>query len=155
MLAVNTGKTFLSCVPVSDDGPLTYGNFAIDGVPGKASKITLKFHDPGGSLGKGVLPTESLIDHIKTPLNGIFKASIIDVGIPTIFVSVEDFSYKTSCTVEDLDRDSETYSALRREAIETGYASLLHYTAICFYVKHMLNCMCKSPCCKISGRYYV
>ena len=123
VLAVNTGKTFLSCVPVSDGGPLTYGNFAIDGVPGKASKITLKFHDPGGSLGKGVLPTESLINHIKTPLNGIFKVSIIDVGIPTIFVSVEDFSYKMSCTVEDLDRDSETKSAL--EAIRCEVAVML------------------------------
>tara|TARA_Y100000590_G_scaffold441315_1_gene567820 strand:- start:4952 stop:6112 length:1161 start_codon:yes stop_codon:yes gene_type:complete len=123
VLATNTGKTFLSSVPVSDEGPVPCGDFAIDGVPGTASKIALKFHDPGGSLGKGLLPTKSLIDYIKTPLNGIFKVSIIDVGIPTIFVAAEAFSYKMSCTLEDLDKDFETQNAL--EAIRCEVAVLL------------------------------
>ena len=123
VLAVNTGKTFLSCVPVSDNGPLPYGDFAIDGVPGTASKITLKFDNPVGSLGKGVLPTKAVIDHIKTPLHGIFKASVIDVGIPTIFVSHEDFNYQMSNTVEHLDKNLEIKSVL--EAIRCEVAVML------------------------------
>ncbi len=135
VLAVNTGKTFLSCVPVSDNGPLPYGDFAIDGVPGTASKITLKFDNPGGSLGKGVLPTKAVIDHIKIPFGGVFKASIIDVGIPTIFVLNEDFNYQMSSTIEDLDKDLETKNILEAIICDVGVMLVLANDAETAHIK--------------------
>ena len=110
--SVNTGKTFLCGVPVSEHGPISEGDFAIDGVPGTASRIYLKFYNPGGSLGKGVLPTKSPIDNIKIPSGEVYRTSVIDVGIPTIFVLAEELNHRMTATLEDLDSDWETKNIL-------------------------------------------
>ena len=110
--SVNTGKTFLCGVPVSEHGPISEGDFAIDGVPGTASRIYLKFYNPGGSLGKGVLPTKSPIDNIKIPSGEVYRTSVIDVGIPTIFVLAEELNHRMTATLEDLDNDWETKNIL-------------------------------------------
>lgn len=123
VMALNTGKKFVARVPVADDGPSPAGDFVIDGVPGTASKITLQFDDPGGTLGKGVLPTNSVVDHINIPSGAVYRASIIDAGIPTIFVLTEDFNYQMSSVVEELDNDLETKSIL--EAIRCKVAVML------------------------------
>jgi len=123
VLATNTGKTFLCSVPVSDEGPLPVGNFVIDGVPGTASKIALKFNDPGGSLGKGIMPTKKLIDDITTTSHGNYSVSVVDVGIPTIFVLTEDLNHRMSSKLEDLDSDLETKNIL--EAIRCEVAVIL------------------------------
>ena len=99
-------------VPVSEHGPISEGDFAIDGVPGTASRIYLKFYNPGGSLGKGVLPTKSPIDNIKIPSGEVYRTSVIDVGIPTIFVLAEELNHRMTATLEDLDNDWETKNIL-------------------------------------------
>eukprot|EP00127_Corallochytrium_limacisporum_P003399 Clim_evm27s149 gene=Clim_evmTU27s149 len=71
------------------------GSEVIAGVPGSAAPILLRFLDPGGTLGlpKGhpqggsSLPTGNEVDELgpsKIP------CSIIDVGIPTVFVRASD-----------------------------------------------------------------
>lgn len=43
------------------------GNFSIAGVPGTSSPIKLKFINPSGTLGKGLLPTGNVIDFLDVP----------------------------------------------------------------------------------------
>src|SRR5919202_1690664 len=57
VLSANTGKHYIAHVPVRDGRAETEGDYTIDGVPGPGARIVLEFLEPGGSLGKGVLPT--------------------------------------------------------------------------------------------------
>lgn len=78
----NTSKIIDATFPIDDDGsPQMYGDFAIDGVVGTASKIRLAFLNPAGSKTGSLLPTSSIIDTIHS-----ITVTCIDVGNPCVFV---------------------------------------------------------------------
>lgn len=57
----NTEKVIIADVKTKD-GCVEYdGDFAIAGVPGTASPVRLKFVEPSGTLGKGLLPTGNAV----------------------------------------------------------------------------------------------
>ncbi len=82
----NTGKRIIAEVPVKEDGFDEAGDYAISGVPGTGSKITLRFADPGGSMTGKLLPTGNLQDTLAVPALGGIRVSIVDAANPVVFV---------------------------------------------------------------------
>ncbi|MCY3785197.1 MAG: hypothetical protein OXG47_00515, partial [bacterium] len=57
VLNLNTGQRFATRIPVSAGRYDPSGDFAISGVPGTGARLTLEYLEPGGSIGRGALPT--------------------------------------------------------------------------------------------------
>ncbi len=82
----NTGKRIIAEVPVKEGGFDEAGDYAIAGVPGTGSKITLRFAEPGGSMTGKLLPTGNLQDTLAIPGLGRITVSIVDAANPAVFV---------------------------------------------------------------------
>ena len=86
----NTKKIIAEDV-MTPNGEVKYtGDFAIAGVPGTASPVKLKFVNPAGTLGNGLLPTGNATDILDVPEFGKVKVSIIDAANPLVFVKAKD-----------------------------------------------------------------
>lgn len=95
----NIGKTIVAHVPVADGAVQEAGDFELDGVAFPAAEIVLEFLDPAdeGEDGGAMFPTGNLIDELDVPealvAGGRLKATLINAGIPTIFVNAADLGY--------------------------------------------------------------
>jgi len=73
------------------------GDFALDGVTFPAAEVALEFMDPadegGGEGGGAMFPTGALVDTLDVPGVGRFPATLINAGIPTIFLNAHDLGY--------------------------------------------------------------
>ncbi|MBQ7796642.1 MAG: 3-methylitaconate isomerase [Lachnospiraceae bacterium] len=87
---LNTQKEIIAQVPVKDGRAVTEGDFEIDGVPGTAAKVTLKFVNPQGAASGKLLPTGNVKDYIEIE-GKTYEYSFVDACNPVIFVHPEDF----------------------------------------------------------------
>ncbi|WGT31771.1 2-methylaconitate cis-trans isomerase PrpF [Pseudomonas atacamensis] len=92
----NIGKTIIAHVPITNGEVQETGDFELDGVTFPAAEVQVEFMDPateeeGG--GGSMFPTGNLVDELEVPGVGTFKATMINAGIPTIFVNAEDIGY--------------------------------------------------------------
>jgi probable AcnD-accessory protein PrpF len=92
----NIGKTIIAHVPITGGAVQETGDFELDGVNFPAAEVQLEFLDPAaeeeGAEG-AMFPTGQLVDELEVPGVGTFKATMINAGIPTIFVNAEDIGY--------------------------------------------------------------
>ncbi len=88
----NIGKTIVAHVPVANGQVQETGDFELDGVTFPAAEIQLEFLDPAdeGEDGGAMFPTGNLVDDLDVPGVGTFKATLINAGIPTIFLNATD-----------------------------------------------------------------
>jgi probable AcnD-accessory protein PrpF len=93
----NIGKTIVSHTPMSDGVVQETGDFELDGVTFPAAEVQLEFLDPAddgeGEGGGSMFPTGQLVDDLEVPGVGTLKATLINAGIPTIFVNAEAIGY--------------------------------------------------------------
>ena len=95
----NIGKTIVAHVPMTDGQVQETGDFELDGVTFPAAEIQLEFLDPseegdgGAGLSNGVFPTGNLVDELEVPGVGTFRATLINAGIPTVFLDAADLGY--------------------------------------------------------------
>ena len=95
----NIGKTIVVHVPIANGEVQETGDFELDGVTFPAAEIVLEFMDPsddgdaGAQLRNGMFPTGNLVDDLDVPGVGTLKATMINVGIPTVFVNAADIGY--------------------------------------------------------------
>eukprot|EP01114_Cavostelium_apophysatum_P009071 TRINITY_DN22149_c0_g1_i1.p1 TRINITY_DN22149_c0_g1~~TRINITY_DN22149_c0_g1_i1.p1 ORF type:complete len:397 (+),score=116.55 TRINITY_DN22149_c0_g1_i1:118-1308(+) len=92
----NIGKTIIAHVPVTDGAVQETGDFELDGVTFPAAEVQLEFLDPAAEEeggGGSMFPTGNLVDELEVPGVGTLKATMINAGIPTIFVSAEAIGY--------------------------------------------------------------
>lgn len=84
----NIGKTIVAHVPMTAGEVQETGDFELDGVTFPAAEIALEFLDPAdeGEDGGAMFPTGNLVDELAVPGFGTFKATLINAGVPTIFV---------------------------------------------------------------------
>ena len=86
----NTNKIIIADVQ-TPGGEVEYsGDFAIAGVPGTASPVKLKFVEPSGTLGHGLLPTGNAVDTLDVPGYGPVEVSIVDAANPLVFARAAD-----------------------------------------------------------------
>lgn len=99
----------------TEDGEVVYdGDFAIAGVPGTASPIKLKFIDPAGTLGKGLLPTGNAVDVLDVPDFGKVEVSIVDAANPLVFVKAQSLGLNGGETPDDINGDAEKLDLLEK-----------------------------------------
>ena len=92
----NIGKTIIAHVPITNGEVQETGDFELDGVTFPAAEVQVEFMDPAAEEeggGGSMFPTGNLIDELQVPGVGTFKATMINAGIPTIFVNAEDIGY--------------------------------------------------------------
>lgn len=92
----NIGKTIIAHVPITNGEVQETGDFELDGVTFPAAEVQIEFLDPAAEEeggGGSMFPTGNLVDDLEVPGVGTFKATMINAGIPTIFVNAEDIGY--------------------------------------------------------------
>ena len=91
----NIGKTIVAHVPVVDGQVQETGDFELDGVTFPAAEVQLEFLDPAddGEDGGAMFPTGQVVDTLEVPGVGSFQATLINAGIPTIFLDAAALGY--------------------------------------------------------------
>jgi len=92
----NIGKTIVAHVPVSHGEVQETGDFELDGVTFPAAEVALEFMDPAADEGEGggsMFPTGNVVDELDVPGIGKLRATLINAGIPTIFVDAQAIGY--------------------------------------------------------------
>ncbi|MDR5770077.1 MULTISPECIES: 2-methylaconitate cis-trans isomerase PrpF [unclassified Caballeronia] len=120
----NIGKTIIAHVPMTNGAVQETGDFELDGVTFPAAEVQLEFLDPAaeeeGAEG-AMFPTGNLVDDLHVPGVGTFKATMINAGIPTIFVNAEDIGYKGTELQDAINGDD---AALKRFETIRAYGAL-------------------------------
>lgn len=99
----NIGKTIVAHVPMTQGAVQETGDFELDGVTFPAAEVQLEFMDPAAEeegAGGSMFPTGRLVDELEVPGVGTLQATMINAGIPTIFVKAEAIGY-TGCELQD------------------------------------------------------
>lgn len=110
----NTSKIIKAEVQ-TPGGQVDYnGDFAIAGVPGTASPVKLKFVEPAGTLGSGLLPTGNAVDTLEVPGFGPVQVSIVDAANPLVFVKAADLGLRGDELPSELDSDPEKLDLLEK-----------------------------------------
>ncbi|MFM0290386.1 2-methylaconitate cis-trans isomerase PrpF [Paraburkholderia megapolitana] len=106
----NIGKTIIGHVPITDGAVQETGSFELDGVTFPAAEVQLEFLDPAAEeegVGGAMFPTGNLIDDLDVPGVGTLKATMINAGIPTIFVDAEAIGYKGTELQDAINSDDK------------------------------------------------
>jgi len=112
VLSVNTGQTYVCHVPVLDGRAEVEGDYTIDGVPAPGARIALEFLEPGGSLGKGVLPTGRAREPVTLADGRTFDISIVDAANPLVYVRAADLGSDATERPEEVDANLPLHAAL-------------------------------------------
>lgn len=115
----NIQKTIISHVPITNGVVQETGAFELDGVTFPAAEIQLEFLDPAddGEEGAAMFPTGNIVDTLEVPGVGTFQATMINAGIPTIFLNAADVGYTGTELQDSINSDA---AALKKfETIRT------------------------------------
>lgn len=124
---VNIEKTIEIQVPIVDGLVQETGSFELDGVTFPAAELEVSFMNPADANGS-MFPTGNLIEPLNVPGVGTFEATMINAGIPTIFIDAEALGYTGTELQSDINSDSEmlarfetirAYGALKMGLIES------------------------------------
>jgi len=105
----NIGKTIVAHVPVTDGAVQETGDFELDGVTFPAAEVQLEFMDPAAEeegAGGAMFPTGNLVDDLEVPGVGTLRATMINAGIPTIFVDADAIGYTGTELQEAINGDA-------------------------------------------------
>ncbi|SEM54848.1 2-methylaconitate cis-trans isomerase [Variovorax sp. YR750] len=92
----NIGKTIVAHVPMAGGAVQETGGFELDGVTFPAAEVQLEFMDPAAEeegAGGAMFPTGRLVDELDVPGVGTLRATMINAGIPTVFVEAQAVGY--------------------------------------------------------------
>jgi 2-methylaconitate isomerase len=108
----NIQKTIIAHVPIVDGQVQELGDFELDGVTYPAAEIQLEFVDPADDSGEdnsGLFPTGKVVDILDVPeelvTGGKLQATLINAGIPTIFVDAQSLGYRGTELQDDINAD--------------------------------------------------
>ena len=141
----NINKTIIAHVPITDGRVQETGDFELDGVTFPAAEVEVEFIDPADGDG-AMFPTGNLVDNLEVPGVGTFKATLINAGIPTIFLNAEDLGYTGTELQEAINTDDKAltmfetiraHGAIRMGLIDTieEAANRQHTPKVAFVAK--------------------
>lgn len=106
----NINKTIIAQVPMNNGEVQETGDFELDGVTFPAAEVQVEFLDPADGDG-AMFPTGNLVDDLEVPEDivkgGRLKATMINAGIPTIFVNAQDIGYTGTELQEAINGDDK------------------------------------------------
>ena len=126
----NIGKTILVHVPICNGEVQEMGDFELDGVTFPAAEIQVDFINPADTAAddnRSMFPTGNLVDDLEVPGLGTLKATMINAGIPTIFVEANAIGYQGIELQDQINSDEKAlamfesiraYGALKMGLIE-------------------------------------
>lgn len=88
-IQANIGKVIIAHVPMADGEVVELGDFELDGVTFPAAEVRLEFLEPGADEDGGVgamFPSGSYVDQLHVPGTGLVDVTLINAGIPSVFV---------------------------------------------------------------------
>jgi len=103
----NISKTIVAHVPITAGAVQETGDFELDGVTFPAAEVQLEFLDPAdeGEGASAMFPTGRLVDELEVPGVGTFAATMINAGIPTIFLNADAIGYSGAELQDDINGD--------------------------------------------------
>ena len=107
---VNIQKTIIAHIPISNGEVQETGDFELDGVTFPAAEVQVEFLNPVDAS-EAMFPTGQLVDTLDVPGIGRFPATMINAGIPTIFLNAQDIGYTGTELQDDINGNDE---ALKR-----------------------------------------
>lgn len=116
----NIKKTIIAHVPITNGEVQETGDFELDGVTFPAAEVAVEFMDPADGEGS-MFPTGNLVDDLEVPGVGTFKATMINAGIPTIFLNAEEIGYTGTELQDAINGDP---AALERFETIRAYGAL-------------------------------
>ncbi|HZH55952.1 MAG TPA: 2-methylaconitate cis-trans isomerase PrpF [Burkholderiaceae bacterium] len=126
----NIGKTIIGQVPMTGGSVQETGDFELDGVTFPAAEIGVEFVDPAADDedgGGALFPTGNVVDTLDVPGVGRFQATLINAGIPTIFLNAADIGYTGTELQDDINGDAaalERFETIRAHgAVRMGLIS--------------------------------
>ncbi|ANG62648.1 putative AcnD-accessory protein PrpF [Marinobacterium aestuarii] len=133
---VNIRKTIIAHVPITDGAVQETGDFELDGVTFPAAEVQVEFMDPADGDG-AMFPTGNLVDELEVPdavvAGGVIRATLINAGIPTIFVNASDLGYTGTELQDAINGDDQAlarFETLRAHgALRMGLISNLEEAA--------------------------
>ncbi len=118
----NISKTIIAHVPITNGEVQETGDFELDGVTFPAAEIVLEFLNPAEEGDGGALfPTGNLIDDLEIPGIGTFRATMINAGIPTIFLEAAALGYTGTELQDAVNNDT---AALKKLETIRAYGAL-------------------------------
>lgn len=106
----NIGKAIIAQVPITHSEVQETGDFELDGVTFPGAEVQIEFLDPADASG-AMFPTGNLVDELEVPTDivesGVLKATLINAGIPTIFVNAEDIGYTGTELQDAINNDAQ------------------------------------------------
>ena len=102
----NIQKTIIAHVPITDGEVQETGDFELDGVTFPAAEVQVEFLDPADGDG-AMFPTGNVVDVLEVPGVGSFNATMINAGIPTIFINAADINYVGTELQDDINSDDK------------------------------------------------
>ena len=113
----NIGKTIIAHVPMTNGAVQETGDFELDGVTFPAAEVQLEFMDPAAEeegAGGAMFPTGNLVDDLEVPGIGTLKATMINAGIPTIFVNADAIGYTGTELQDAINGDPEALARFEK-----------------------------------------
>ncbi|MGV8942250.1 MAG: 2-methylaconitate cis-trans isomerase PrpF [Lysobacter sp.] len=109
----NIGKTIVAHVPMTAGAVQETGDFELDGVTFPAAEVVVEFLDPAddGEQGGAMFPTGNVVDQLQVPGLGSLTVTMINAGIPTIFVNADAIGY-TGTELQDAINGDATALAM-------------------------------------------
>ena len=122
----NIEKTIVAHVPITAGQVQETGDFELDGVTFPAAEVQVEFMSPVDAE-DAMFPTGNLVDDLEVPGIGTFKTTMINAGIPTVFLNAEDIGYTGTELQDAINGDDKalamfetirSYGAVRMGLIE-------------------------------------
>ena len=125
----NISKTIIAHIPMVNGQVQETGNFQLDGVTFPAAEIKLEFINPSAA-DADMFPTGNLVDQLDIPFVGnvgnvdstggvgsvdgisTFDVTMINAGIPTIFLRAQDLGYTGTELQTDINTDQAALAKL-------------------------------------------
>jgi 2-methylaconitate isomerase len=113
---VNIEKSIIAHIPIQEGQVQELGDFELDGVTFPAAEVQIEFLDPADDDADGgsMFPTGNLIDQLDVPEVGRFEVTLINAGIPTVFLKAEDLGYQGTELQDDINNDAAALSRFEK-----------------------------------------
>ncbi len=121
----NIKKTIIAHVPVCNGQVQEIGDFELDGVTFPAAEVKIEFIEP---TAEKLFPTGNVVDNLDVPEIGNLRVTLINAGIPTIFLNAKDLGYSGIELQEDINNDAKAlamfetirnYGAIKMGLVDT------------------------------------
>jgi len=107
----NIKKTIIAHIPMANGLVQEIGDFQLDGVTFPAAEIKLEFINPSAA-DADMFPTGNLVDQLEVPNIDTFDVTMINAGIPTIFLRAQDLGYTGTELQTDINTDQAALTKL-------------------------------------------